>query len=340
MQDLSKYIQQLMTSNDCVVLPNFGAILGTEVSAEFSMLEKCIIPPSKRLSFNPSIQQNDGLLPTHIAFSEGISFEQAGSLMQTAIALINSRLINREIVHLKEIGRFRLDLDGCIQFEHVSELNFSAQSFGLPSLTMEPILREERKEEQIKEFVAHQEKPIHETLTVPVQAGDKESQWKISWKIAASTILVVGLAVGLLVWQNKFANKGSNFQGQRAYESTLAVHDSPNIPAKVAVQASAKASVANNQSEEFKSSIAENYTDYLKDAQQSYFLSFHTTNNVKEAKKVKNGYRKEGMDARIVEKEGVYHICLYYFVRASQIDSIQSELESETQLITTVISNN
>ena len=44
--------------------------------------------------------------------------------------------------------------------------------------------------------------------------------------------------------------------------------------------------------------------------------------------------------AAIVEKEGVYHICLYYFVRASQIDSIQSELESETQLITTVISNN
>jgi hypothetical protein len=204
---------------------------------------------------------------------------------------------------------------------------------------MEPILREDRKEEQIKEFVAHQEKPIHETLTVPVQAGNDASKWKISWQIAASTILVVGLAVGLLVWQNKFAGKGSNFQGQRAYESTLAVHDSPNIPSKETVNSNPSSSPADNSAEEMKSNVAVNYTNYLKDAQQSYYLSFHTTNDIKEAEKVKAGYRKEGMDARIVEKEGVYHICLYYFVRASQIDSIQAELESETQLITTVISN-
>lgn len=340
MQDLSKYIQQLMTSNDCVVLPNFGAILGTEVSAEFSMLEKCIIPPSKRLSFNPSIQQNDGLLQTHIAFCEGISFEQAGSLMQTAIALINSRLINREIVHLKDIGRFRLDLDGCIQFEHISELNFSSHSFGLPTLTMEPILREERKKDQIKEFVANQEKPIHETLTVGVQSETQTSNWKISWKIAASTLLVVSLAVGLLIWQNKFAGKGLSFQNQKAYESTIALHDSPNIPKKEVVPSSSEPVNADLKSNELQKSIAANYTAYLNDAQQSYYLSFHTTSDTKEAENIKNGYRKEGMDARILEKDGVYHICLYYFVRASQIDSIQAELESETQLITSVISSN
>ncbi len=340
MQDLSNYIQQLMTSNDCVVLPNFGAILGTEIPASFSMLDKCIIPPSKRLIFNASIQQNDGLLQTHIAFSEGISFEQAGSLMQTAIALINSRLINREIVHLKEIGRFRLDLDGCIQFEHVSELNFSAQSFGLPSLTMEPILREDRKEEQIKDFVAHQEKPIHETLKVTVQSESQDSNKKISWKIAASTILVVGLAVGLLIWQNKIASKGSNFQGQSSYESSLALHDSPNIPTQAVIPSPTKSATANLQKQEMQKNIAANYTSYINDAQQSFYLSFHTTNNLKEAEKVKTGYRQEGMDARIMEKDGIYHICLYYFVRSSQIDSIQAELESETQLITTVISTN
>lgn len=337
MQDLSKYIQQLMTSNDCVVLPNFGALLGTEVSAEFSMLEKCIVPPSKRLSFNASIQQNDGLLQTHIAFTEGISFEQAGSLMQTAIALIHSRLVNREIVHLKEIGRFRLDLDGCIQFEHVSELNFSPQSFGLPSLTLEPILREEHKEEQIKEFVAKQPKAIHETLTVPVQSERKErGAWKISWKIAASTFIVIGLAVGLLIWQNKFNNAGSFEKAQPVYEANLGLHDSPTIPSATNSKAVAN---AESKKEEMRT-IAQNYTQYINDAQQSYYLSFHTTADLKEAEKVKNGYRKEGMDARILEKDGIYHICLYYFVRTSQIDSIQAELESETQLITTIISSN
>ena len=65
-----KYIKDLLYRYDCVVLPNLGAFIARNVSVKIDESNNIIIPPSKLISFNAKIKENDGLLANHIAIVE------------------------------------------------------------------------------------------------------------------------------------------------------------------------------------------------------------------------------------------------------------------------------
>ena len=79
------YIKDLLYRNDCVVLPNLGAFITRNVSAKIDESNNVIYPPSKHISFNPKIVENDGLLANHIAIVENISREKAGNKIHKKI---------------------------------------------------------------------------------------------------------------------------------------------------------------------------------------------------------------------------------------------------------------
>lgn len=68
--DLSYHIEELLFSNDCVIIPTIGGFIVNYASASIDFVEQRLLPPQKVVSFNPKLVNNDGLLANHIAQNE------------------------------------------------------------------------------------------------------------------------------------------------------------------------------------------------------------------------------------------------------------------------------
>ena len=68
-----KDVAKLLHSNDCVIVPNFGAFVLKSKSAYIKNNE--FFPPSKYVSFNAMLKDNDGLLAKHISAEKNISYK-------------------------------------------------------------------------------------------------------------------------------------------------------------------------------------------------------------------------------------------------------------------------
>ena len=65
-----KYIKDLLYRHECVILPNLGAFVARHTPSNIDESNSIIHPPSKIISFNAGIKENDGLLANHIAICE------------------------------------------------------------------------------------------------------------------------------------------------------------------------------------------------------------------------------------------------------------------------------
>ena len=66
------YISELLFFHDCVILPNFGGLVGNPQSAKLNKTTGILSPPSKQILFNANLKTNDGLLITHISNQENV----------------------------------------------------------------------------------------------------------------------------------------------------------------------------------------------------------------------------------------------------------------------------
>ena len=133
-----KYIKNLLYRYDCVVLPNLGAFVARNVSAKIDESNNIIIPPSKLISFNAKIKENDGLIANHIAIVENISREKAGKKIHKKILFYNRSLNNGSLVKFKDIGSLSLK-NGKYIFNPSDKINFLSSSFGLSELSTSKI---------------------------------------------------------------------------------------------------------------------------------------------------------------------------------------------------------
>ena len=95
---LEKAINKLLYTNDCVTIPSFGSFIMNFFPSTYDKTTGNLYPPSKRISFNPKIKNNDGLLINFISNQKKITFDQA------------SKKVNDQVSSWKEIlknGNFR-----------------------------------------------------------------------------------------------------------------------------------------------------------------------------------------------------------------------------------------
>jgi len=132
------YIKDLLYRNDCVVLPNLGAFITRNVSAKIDESNNVIYPPSKHISFNPKIVENDGLLANHIAIVENISREKARNKIHKKILSYNTALNNGELVKFKDVGSLSLKNDK-YTFSPYNNISFLSSSFGFAEFSISKV---------------------------------------------------------------------------------------------------------------------------------------------------------------------------------------------------------
>ena len=130
---LSKAINSLLYTNDCVTVPGFGSFIVNKFSSVYDEKNGKFYPPSRRVSFNSKIKNNDGLLANFISNEYGIDFSVAVKNIHNEVINWKKKL-NKEPLLLNNIGELSYNSDENIVFSPDLDSNHFLGSFGLPSI--------------------------------------------------------------------------------------------------------------------------------------------------------------------------------------------------------------
>ena len=186
---LATYISDLLYRYECVIIPNFGGFVTNTIAARINEQTHAFYPPSKQLTFNKHLQNNDGLLANYVASAKGLSFDDALSFIQEEVRGLKANL--KEGVTLERIGSFSENEAGMLVFEPLESVNYLTQSYGLTPVASPAIKREVYKQ---------QVKTLYPEIVSP-QESRKTGRF-LKYVAAAAIVLSVG-SVGLNALKNQ-----------------------------------------------------------------------------------------------------------------------------------------
>lgn len=131
MTHLDTILGTLLLRNNCVIIPSLGGFIANYVSAKVDVKNGLITPPRKALSFNKSLNTNDGLIIHHLANQEDISFDKAKEIVAIEVQQIKAELNKGLRVHFHNVGFIYINSAGKIAFEQERFFNLLLSSYGL-----------------------------------------------------------------------------------------------------------------------------------------------------------------------------------------------------------------
>ncbi|UMB59627.1 hypothetical protein MHL31_11110 [Lutibacter sp. A80] len=185
---LATYIGDLLYRYECVIVPNFGGFVSNEISAKVNHYTHTFYAPSKQLTFNVNLQNNDGLLANYIASSKNISFLKALEYIYKEVEAWKNTLKD-ETLSIENIGTFTVNANGNYIFEPDNTINYLTSSFGLNSYNSPAIKRIEYKQK------------VKQLETVALVLPTKESNRKTPAFIKYAASAAILFALGTLGWK-------------------------------------------------------------------------------------------------------------------------------------------
>lgn len=142
---LAEYIRDLLYRYECVIIPEFGGFVTNAQPARISAYSNTFYPPSKRLTFNNHLKNNDGLLANYIASVDKVPFKSAMNFIRFEVKQWKEELA-KEDLFLEHIGKLSLENDK-ILFEPQKKVNYLTEAYGLGTVVSGEIKREVYKKE-------------------------------------------------------------------------------------------------------------------------------------------------------------------------------------------------
>jgi hypothetical protein len=161
-------VSELLLHNNCVVIPGFGGFVANPIAAKIDYSRGIISPPSKALTFNTSLTNNDGLVVTELAKKSQLDYENALEVVSSFAKKSTELIKNGERVLFPNVGFLFLNSAGKIAFEQDRFFNLLLSSFGLGSVEF---VSEQELEEKLENVVP---------ATKPVLENEKVVNTKLS----------------------------------------------------------------------------------------------------------------------------------------------------------------
>ena len=193
---IATYISDLLYRYECVIVPNFGGFVSNEISAKVNHFTHTFYAPSKQLTFNANLQNNDGLLANYIASSENISFSEALEYINKEVESWKN-ILNNETLAIENIGTFTINANGNYIFEPANTVNYLTTSFGLNSYNSPAVKR-----------IEYQQKVKQLETIAPVLTKENNRKTPAFIKYAASAAIL--FALGTLGWNEYQKNEYNN----------------------------------------------------------------------------------------------------------------------------------
>ncbi|WP_298144624.1 SPOR domain-containing protein [Flavobacterium sp.] len=192
---IERFISELLYRYQCVTVPGFGGFIAEIQSAVIDPEKGLCIPPKKTISFNVNLRHNDGLLASHIAKAEKISFDTALNLIRAEVAFVEDQLAAKQRVELRNIGTLEQTNFGAIRFEPANDVNYYTAAFGLSNIRIP-----QRYVEEIQNASA----PVIESQPKVIELEQQSRSQFNAWKYASAAVLILGV---------------SGFFGNQAYDT-------------------------------------------------------------------------------------------------------------------------
>lgn len=109
MENLSLHIIYLLSRHDCVILPGVGAFIVTRRNARYNEATGRWLPPTRHISFNAAVRNDDGLLAHSFRCRLNIDFEQARKELEQSLSKLLTSLHNGVPFRLGKIGTLHVE---------------------------------------------------------------------------------------------------------------------------------------------------------------------------------------------------------------------------------------
>lgn len=187
MFSIIEHIEYLLTCNDCVVVPDWGAFIANYSTARYDEGREVMECPRRTIGFNASVNHNDGLLAHSLMRREDMSYDQAMMFIADSVTTFRQQLAMDSEVSMGRLGYFRRNGGRYIEFVPFARDNASDQYFGLADMDVKTVATLEREISE-QEAAALQE-------SAPIVARDRNLFTRKAGRIAASVAVLIGLGV-------------------------------------------------------------------------------------------------------------------------------------------------
>ncbi|MFM9944221.1 MAG: hypothetical protein ACKVQB_03220 [Bacteroidia bacterium] len=132
-------IPELLYKQNCVIIPGFGGFITNFKHSGFEESRNVISPSCKKVAFNQSLIENDGLLANSWAQTKGITYKSALEDVASFSEFLKERIFLNKSFDFKNIGTFYLSTENKIIFVPYLGHNFLESSFGLYPVKIKPL---------------------------------------------------------------------------------------------------------------------------------------------------------------------------------------------------------
>ncbi len=175
---ISTYIQELLATNNRVIVPNYGAFLvrATSKSKDATTLEEKL----KDIYFSPFLKFNDELLEKYIIKKDSITKEEASQKINEFIDEVKKELEQEKPYEIKGFGSFTSDKQGKVQFITVASTELVAKVKATKAKAPEKKAEETKKAPAAKKTKAAEPKKEEkvDAKTEKVEAKPKAAEVK------------------------------------------------------------------------------------------------------------------------------------------------------------------
>lgn len=197
---IEKQLKRLLYRFDCVIMPNFGAFLAKNISAQYHTNTQVFYPPKRTLTFNAQLKSDDGLLIKSLAKTNDLSYAEAKKEVYDFVNDLNKTLETTHKVYLEQIGAFEHTADGILRF-YPENNSLRTDTFGLQPLQIDVLSKkDESVNAQVLEPQTNQPQDEDETKRIPLYL-----------KYAAIGLIALGIAgvIGYSIYNNQFKKNSS-----------------------------------------------------------------------------------------------------------------------------------
>ncbi len=227
--NLSAFLVELLKTNDCVIIPDFGGFIANYLPAASNSAGDQFYPPSKELVFNEKLRKNDGLLVHFVCEKEGVGYLEARKMVSEFVAETLFKLENSQRIEFEQIGSLHYDANDHIVFEANDQYqNLRTDAFGLGNF-------------HFPHLVTKYHQPVK-----PVFKDKEPEQQKRRRPVVQYALLALPILAALYLIPKIFL---SDLSFNQPNSASLSISDSPasKNPATDVIQPEAKADTKSDQ---------------------------------------------------------------------------------------------
>ncbi len=182
---IEELIGDLLLRTSCVVIPDFGGFISNTKPAYIDYSKGVVYPPTKSVTFNRHLTNNDGLLVSEFARLKHLDYSVSSAEIARFVLTTKGKLKEGQRITFGKIGYLYRDTHGNLCFEQDRFFNLLMEAYGMGSVQFVPANSITSVSDPSTKIEGAQNAPV--TPIVPIK---KKNQLKQILKYAAAAALL------------------------------------------------------------------------------------------------------------------------------------------------------